>query len=146
MKSVYILINGISLPYDLVNYAIEETKKSPSQIHAVFLKGTHEPPKGYLYPSDLRTIESSVSDKDAVHEDEVILSHSIELVRKLIEDENLIFSSTVKTNASVSEVCEICNNADLVLVDKNFDEMSLLSDNKISLKELQKKIPSLLAL
>ena len=146
MKSICILINGISLPYDLVNYAIKEAKKSPSQIHAIFLKGTREPPKGYIYPSDLRTIESSVSDVDAIHEDEVIISDNIELVRKLIEDENLNFSSTIKTNASVCEVYEMCNNADLVLVEKNFDEMSLLSDNKVSLKDLQRKIHSLFAI
>src|SRR5215831_4432007 len=95
MKTVYILINGISLPYHAIDYAIEEAKKNSYGIHSIFLKGTNEPSKGYFYPSDLRTIETAVSDKESIREDESIINDNIELIRKLIEDEKIAFTSTV---------------------------------------------------
>jgi len=45
------------------------------------MKGTHEPPKGYLHPSDLRTIETGVTDEESVREDEKIIGESVKLVR-----------------------------------------------------------------
>jgi hypothetical protein len=58
----------------------------------------------------------------------------------LIEDEKIHFTSTLETNASIEEVVEITAKADLIAVDENFDEMFLLNDNKISLKDLKKDI------
>ncbi len=140
MKTIYVIINGISLPYEVIDYAIEKAKKNSMGIHALFLKGSSEPPKGYLYPSDLRTIETGISDKEAVMEDEKIITDNVNLVKELVEDEKIPFMSTLKTNASIDEVASLTDAADLIVVDENFDEMPLLSDNKISLKDLKKKI------
>src|SRR6266540_2127382 len=140
MKTIYIIINGISLPYKVIDYVIEEAKKNSMGIYALFLKGSNEPSKGYLYPSDLRTIETGISDKEAIKEDEKIIADNVRLVRELVEDAEIPFTSILKTNASIDEVAALSDTADLIVVDENFDEMSLLSDNKISLKDLKKKI------
>jgi hypothetical protein len=140
MRTIIVIVNGISLPYNVIDYAIAEAKKSSFQIHAIFLKGTREPSKGYLYPSDLRTVETGVSDEESVLEDQKIIEENMHLVRELIENEKIPFTATLKTNASGSEVVALTANADLVVVDENFDEVSLLNDNKISLKDLKRKI------
>lgn len=140
MKTIVVIINGISLPYNAIDYAIEEAKKNSCGVHVLFLKGTTEPPKGYFYPSDLRTIETGASDKESAREDEKIIGDNMKLVKELIEDEKIPFTSTLKTNASINEVAASITRADLILVDENFDEMFLLSDDKISLKDIKNKI------
>jgi hypothetical protein len=140
MKTIAVIINGIYLPYHVVDYAIGKAKTNSAEIFALFLRGTREPSKGYGYPSDLPTAETWASDEESVREDERIIEDNIKLVKKLIEDEKIPFASTLKTNASIEEVAEITANADLIVVDENFDEIFLLGDNKISLNDLKHKI------
>src|SRR5690242_4645041 len=111
MKTILIIINGIKLPYHVVNYAIAEAKKNSSEIFVLFLKGKSEAPKGYGYPSDLAIAEESNSDKDAVTEDEKIIEDNIHLIRNLIEAEKISYKSSVRTNASLKEVVEISKSA-----------------------------------
>ena len=136
MKTILIIINGIKLPYHVVNYAIAEAKKNSSEIFVLFLKGKSEAPKGYGYPSDLAIAEESNSDKDAVTEDEKIIEDNINLVKSLVESEKIPYKSSLKTNVSLKEVIELSQSADLIVADEQFDE-SLLSQHKFSLKKLK---------
>jgi len=140
MKTIVVIINGIYLPYHVIDYAIEKAKKNSSEIFAIFLKGTHEPSKGYGYPSDLPATETWVSDEEAVDDDEKLISDNMKLLKQMIENEKISYHSALLTEASVDELAEITATADLIVVDENFDEMFLLDDNKISLKDLKDRI------
>jgi hypothetical protein len=140
MKTILMILNGINLPFHVIDFVIDKAKKESYKIYALFLKGTQEPPKGYLFPNDLATTETWTSDSDAIKDDEEIISENMKLVKEMIEDEKILYTSTLKTNASVDDVVEVSRTADLVVVDQNFDEVYLLSDEKISLKDLRDKI------
>lgn len=137
MSTIAVIINGINLPYHVIDRAIEKAKKSSSEIFVLFLKGKHEPSKGYLYPSDLRSIEDSTSDEQAVAEDENLITDNMKLVQQMIRDEKIQYKCDIKTNASVEDVIAATKYADEVIIDEDFDEGFLLSDNKISLKKLK---------
>ncbi len=64
----------------------------------------------------------------------------MKLVKEMVDNEKISYRSTLKTNATIDDIIEISKTAHLIVVDENFDEMSLLSDNKISLKDLKDKI------
>src|SRR6266487_1899210 len=140
MKTIFIIINGISLPFHVIDYAINKAKKESYEIYALFLKGSSEPSKGYLFPSDLSTTETWTSEADAVKDDEKIISENMKLIKEMVEDEKIHYRSALKTNASIEEVIEMSTSMDLIIVDENFDEMFLLSDNNLSLKDLKDKI------
>jgi len=140
MGTILIIINGISLPYRVIEYAVVKAKENSSEIFALFLKGKHEPSKGYGYPSDLPTTETWTSDKEAVSDDEKIIEGNVLLVKKLVEDEKISFRSVLKTNASLKEVIETSESADLIVVDEKFDKPPLLGESKFSLKDLRKKV------
>jgi hypothetical protein len=140
MEPIYVILNGISLPYKAIDYAIKYAKKNSCGIHALFLKGIHEPPKGYLYPSDLRTIETGATDEECVREDEKIIADNIRLVQKLVENESIAFASTLETNTSIDKVIRLVNKADLIVVDEGFDDLCLLSNRKISLKDIKNRL------
>ncbi len=140
MKTIVVIVNGISLPFHVIDYVISKAKKESYEIYALFLRGTKEPLKGYVFPSDLGTTETWTSEADAIKDDEKIIMDNMKLVKEMVEDEKISYRSTLKINASIDEVITIIRAADLIVVDENFDEVSLLSDNKISLKDLRDKI------
>jgi hypothetical protein len=140
MKTIVVIINGIYLPYNVIDYAIEKAKKNSAEIFALFLRGAREPSKGYGYPSDLPTTETWVSDEEAVNDDEKLISDNMKLAKQMIEDEKISYRSALSTNASIDEVAKITATADLIVVDENFDEMFLLGDYKISVNDLKDKI------
>src|SRR6476620_9564432 len=119
MKTIAVIIKGIYLPYNVIDYAIEKAKKESAEIFAVFLRGTREPSKGYGYPSDLPTTETWVSNTEAVNDDEKLISDNMKLAKQMIEDEKISYRSALTTNASINEVSEIIALADLIVVDEN---------------------------
>ncbi len=115
MKTIVIIINGINLPYHVIDHAIGKAKKNSSEIFALFLKRKREPSKGYGYPSDLATTETCTSDDAAVMEDEKIISQNMKIVQNMVEIEKIPYQSTLKTNTLIDEVIEITAMADLIV-------------------------------
>ena len=139
MKTILVIINGITLPYHVIDYAIDKAKKNSSEIFALFLKGISEPPKGYVFPSDLGATETLTSETDGIKVDAEIISQNMKIVRDMVETEKIPYRAEIKTNASADEVAAMSTVADLIVIDENFDEMSLLSDPHVSLKDLMNK-------
>jgi len=57
----------------------------------------------------------------------------------MADTEKIPYRAEIKTNASADEVVAMSATADLIVIDENFDEMSLLSDPHVSLKDLMNK-------
>ena len=140
MKTIAVIINGIRLPYHVIHHAINKAKENSSGIFALFLKGKHERSKGYGYPSDMLSTETSFFADEVVSEDENMITDNMRLIKQMVEDENISYHSVLKTNAPVDEVAEIIASADLLVMDKNFDDPVLLGDKKISLNALTERI------
>lgn len=140
MKTIAIIINGIYLPYHVVHYAIEKAKADASGIFVLFLTAKHERSKGYIFPSDIVTTETKNAEKEAVAEDQIMLTDNMDLIQEMITNERIPYQSALKINASIEEVAKLTATADLVIVDANFGEDSLLCDDKISLKIIKAKI------
>ena len=140
MKTIVTIINGIHLPYHVINYAIEKAKQESYEIHALFLKAKKEQKRGYFFPSDLGSAETVSSNDEALSADEKIIDDNMVLVREMVENEKISYRETLKTNASIEDIKKVAGPADLIVVDEDFDEMSLLKDNNISLKDLKNKI------
>jgi hypothetical protein len=139
MKTILIIINGIQLPYHVVNYAIAEAKKNSFAIFALFLKAEREKSSGYGYPSDLSTTDRPDADEDAITDDEKIIEDNINLIKNIIESEKIPYKSSVRTNASLKEVIEISQTADLIIADEKFND-SLFGQHKFSLDKLKNKV------
>jgi hypothetical protein len=139
MKTIAVIINGIHMPYNVIHHAIEKAKAGSSEIFALFLRGRHEPSKGYIFPSDITT-DTWASGKKAENDDEKIMEDNMMLVKEMIEDERIPYHSALKINASVEEVVKEISTADLIIVGESFDTPSILKDDKITLKKLMHKI------
>jgi len=139
MKTIFVILNGINLPYHVIEYVIDKAKTNSCEIFALFLKGSSESPKGYVYPSDLGATATLTSEADGIKADEKIISQNMKIVRDMADTEKIPYRAEIKTNASADEVVAMSATADLIVIDENFDEMSLLSDPHVSLKDLMNK-------
>jgi hypothetical protein len=97
-----------------------------------------------LKDTDIQAIcfhtETSFFADEVVSEDENMITDNMRALKQMVEDEKISYHSVLKTNAPVDEVAEIIASADLLVIDKNFDDPVLLGDEKISLKALKEKI------
>src|SRR5262245_29156388 len=98
MKKFMIIFNGINLPYHVIDYAINKAKENTAALSALFLQGKHEPSKGYGFPGDLGSTETWASDAEAVKQDEEIILDNMRLVKKMMDDENILYRAALKTN------------------------------------------------
>jgi hypothetical protein len=140
MKTIAVIINGISLPYHVIHYAIEKAKADASGIFVLFLTGKHERSKGYIFPSDISTTETRNAEKEAATEDEIMLSDNMDIIQEMIISEKISYQSALKINMSIEEVAKLVANANVIIVDENFDKDTLLCDDKISLKAIKAKL------
>src|SRR6186713_1683879 len=104
MKTILIILNGIRLPFHVIDFAISRAKENTSEIYALFLKGGHEQSKGYIFPSDLGSTETGASDSQALKEDETIIYDNMKMVRSMVEAEKIPYREILRTNASLAEI------------------------------------------
>ena len=141
MNTIMIILNGIHLPYHVIHYAIDKAKQNTAKISVLFLSGKTDRAKGYGFPSDLTiSVESTISDENVEDIDKEIISDNMHLIKQMVELENIEYTSTLKTNASIKEITQIVSTADLIIVDEDFDNYPLYSDHKISLNKLKQNI------
>ena len=140
MKIIFVILNGVHLPYHVIDYAIEKSRINNAELYALFLKGRHEHSEKYIFPSDLGNTEIRGSDDEAMKEDEEIISENMKVVQDMAEAKNIPFQSVLITNASIDEIKSITEEASLIIVDENFDKFSILANKKISLQILKKNI------
>jgi uncharacterized surface protein with fasciclin (FAS1) repeats len=140
MNTVMIILNGIHLPYHVIHYAIDKAKQNTAKISVLFLSGKTDRTKGYGFPSDLTSVESAIYNENVEGSDKEIINDNMRLVKQMVELENIEYTSTLKTNASINEITQIVSTADLIIVDEDFDNYTLLSDQKISLNKLKQNI------
>lgn len=135
-----IILNGIYLPYHVIHHAIDKAKQSAGKISVLFLSGKADHSKGYGFPSDLTSVESTISNETVASSDKEIINDNMILIKQMIELEDIDYVSSIKTNASIDEIIEITSSADLIIVDEDFDNYPIFGDNKISLNKLKQKI------
>lgn len=140
MKIIAIIINGTHLPYQVVHHAIAKAKTEKAEILAVFLKSEHEVSRGYIFPSDIKSADNPFIAGLPESQDENLITDNMQSAKAMVENEGILYRSVLKTNASVDDVVELTKTASLLVIDKNFDEKTLLADKKISLDGLIKSV------
>lgn len=140
MKKILIIINGVKLPYHLADAAIERAKKNGERLHAVLLKSDQEAGEDYPFPNDLESTENVSSESDLEKDDEKIINLNMELLREKAESEKIDFLGEIKTNISTAELKALSADADVVLLDADFDESAVLGNLTITLKEIKNAV------
>lgn len=137
MKTILVLLNGIQLPYRVIEYAIEWAEKNSGNIYVLFLQSEKETSNNYAFPNDLRLAETETDKANAKRDDEEILSTNRQLIEEMAEAKNIPYQFKTIVNAKLNDVLEVSKNVSIIVVDEDFDDVGLpLSNKNISLKQI----------
>ena len=134
MGTIIALINGLDMPYHVIDRAIVIAKEKRSRLLCIFLRGKGERREGYAFPSDLDAAEKGISEDETLDEDKEIISHNSEVISRMAEFEGIEFVSRTIESPKLEDLIQMFEGADLVVVDKGFDSELLLDAHKITLK------------
>lgn len=133
------MINGLDMPYHVIDRAITIAKEKKSRLMGIFLRGKGERREGYAFPSDLDAAEKGISEGETLEQDKEIISHNSEVISRMAQFDGIDFESKIIEDPKMEDLIQISEGADLVVVDKGFDSELLLDAHKITLQEIVEK-------
>jgi hypothetical protein len=136
MGTIIILVNGLDMPYHVVDRAIAIAKEKKSRLLAIFLEGKRERREGYVFPSDLDAAEKGITEAETLVEDKEIISHNSDVIARMAEFDGIQLESKIIENPKLEELIQIFEGADLIVADRDFDSELLLDAHKITLKRI----------
>ena len=136
MKTATVIINGIRFPHFLVDRAIAWAKKEGAQLHALFLTSGEEMPEEYAFPSDIDLAENLTDTDDSEKDSAKILRGEVKLFQDMLKADGVPGSADLMNNASLEQVLEKINPADLLFVAPDYGEISLQAVTRFKLQEL----------
>ena len=136
MGTILILINGMDLPYSVMDKAIPIDREKRSKILAIFLQGKKEQKEGYAFPSDLDAAEKGISEEETLKEDKEIISHNSQVVSQMAKSAGLEVESKIIEEPKMEDLRLYFDNADQILIAKDFDEELLLEARSITLQDI----------
>ncbi len=139
MKTILFIVDGISLPFHVIEQAIKKAKEGGYSVSGLFLKGEEEPAVGYAFPSDMKAAENLTTETEAVQEDEKIIMYNMELVKSMMDLKNVSYNNMYFTNPSAEKVATLASAYNFVIIDAAFDKKALLSSN-LTLNDLTETI------
>ena len=138
MKNILVLLNGIQMPYHVIEYAIEWAEQNSGSIHVILLKSSEEVEVSYPFPSDLNLAETRTNKSNARQDDEEILSTNTQLIKEMAEQRNIACTFETIIDAQPGDVAEASSHAAVLAIDADFDDEGLpLGDKNISLKNIK---------
>ena len=116
MKKVALLINGVSLPYHVLDKGSQQAKKDNLFIKVVFIYENIDD-KGYTYPANVEVSKAELSDSNAVKNLEELIQHNASYVETNYTQQEVPHEIVILRNPSIEEIAGALKEADKVFVD-----------------------------
>lgn len=139
MKNAFVIINGISFPYFLVDKAIAWAKKEKATLNALFLLSGDEMPEGYAFPSDIDLAETYRDKEDTEKDSAQILLDQVKLYRDMIRTEDIPGNAEALTDPALEQVLQKIEKADLLFVAPEYGEIAQLAIARSVMEDLIEK-------
>jgi len=116
MKKIIVLFNGINAPWHITTFALNIAKQNNAEVHALFLKD--ETP-GYIYPSDITSVQKDFSPKQEKPDNEILEEKNIQLFKTFCADEKV--KCSFEKDVSLKKLIDLSSDADCVVTDSHDD-------------------------
>lgn len=139
MNTILLIIDGIGLPFPVIDHVIQRAKSGGNDVIGLFIKSAEEPPVGYVFPSDIRPPDSRTKDDEAILEDVEIIVQNMHLVNSMMRIKGIHYREELFTNPSAEKIATLASTCSFVMLDANFDTKALLSTD-LTLEDLTEAI------
>jgi len=115
MKKLLVVFNGIHIPMQVFQFAIDTAKKNEYSIEALFLHEERSEHTGYAFPNDMALTEETVTSETVEEEKDGLLADNIHFVEH--ECGIAEVSCNIQQQITFKEMILISESADLLLLD-----------------------------
>jgi hypothetical protein len=116
MSSTILLINGISLPYHVLDCSLEAAQKNGTTVKAVFIYENIDE-KDYELPAAEEISKADLSESNAARNLEDIVQHNSSYVDTFFENNNVAHEIIVMKNPTIEEITAALRDADEIFID-----------------------------
>src|SRR5215212_9645629 len=117
MKTAAILINGVSLPYQVLDKGIDHVKETGSSIKAVIIYQNNDDDERYIFPSDIELSKNKFSESDAEKSLLDLITHNQLFINTYYKKHNVVIDTVVLQNPSMKDINLQLSNTDKIFMD-----------------------------
>jgi hypothetical protein len=116
MNKVTLLINGVSLPYHVLDKGVQYAKTSGLPVKAVFIyENTDE--KDYELPAEAKITNADISEYRAASNLEDLVQHNSSYAETFFQENNVPHEIVVLKNPAIDDISDSLKNADRIFLD-----------------------------
>ena len=116
MKKSALLINGVSLPYHVLDKGLQQAKDGTNFIKVVFIYENSDD-KGYSFPKNIGASKADLSEGKAIKNLEELVQHNSSYVETYLSKHHVLHEIIILKNPSIDEIAGNLNDAEKIFVD-----------------------------
>lgn len=117
MPTDVLLINGVSLPYHVLDKGIEHAKSTGNEIKGVLIYENDDDDDKYRFPSDIELSKADYSHTTAEKNLVDLIRHNANFVQSYYHRHDISIQTVILQNPTMDEVVNAVDGADNVFID-----------------------------
>jgi len=117
MPADVLLINGVSLPYHVLDQGIRHAKSSGNEIKCVFIYENDDDDDKYRFPSDIEMSKAAYTHTEAEKNLVELIRHNAGFVKAYYQRHNIPIQTLILQNPTIDEIVSSVNGADNIFID-----------------------------
>jgi hypothetical protein len=117
MKKAALLINGVSLPYHVLDKGIELSKNNGNAVKAIIIYQHNDDDDRYIFPSDIEMSKAEFSESNAEKSLHDLITHNEQFVQGYYKRHDAKVETAVLQNPSMEEIAEAVEGYEKVVMD-----------------------------
>jgi len=140
MNKFAILINGMSLPYQVLDKVLENAKASKKSIKAVFIYENKDD-EDYSEPTNVDVTNADISDSNARKNMEHLVNQNADYVETFFSKKDITSEIVVLKNPTVEDIVAAMKDVEKIYIDHNtYDHPDEFAYVNFSFEELDKEL------
>ena len=117
MPTDVLLINGVSLPYHVLDKGIQHAKSTGNEIKGVFIYENDDDDDKYRFPSDIELSKADYSHTTAEKSLVDLIRHNAAFVQSYYHRHDISIQTVILQNPTMDEVVNAVDEAENIFID-----------------------------
>jgi hypothetical protein len=117
MPTDILLINGVSLPYHVLDKGIQHAKTTGNNIRGVFIYENDDDDDKYHFPSDIEMSKAVFTQTNAEKSLVDLIQHNAGFVQSYCQRHNISIQTVILQNPSLQQIVSSVDEADNIFID-----------------------------
>jgi|RhiMetdeSRZDD1v2_1073273.scaffolds.fasta_scaffold63164_4 hypothetical protein len=141
MKKTTLLINGVSLPYHVLDKALEHAKNNRLPVLAVFIYENIDEKDYKVSPEAEEMSKAELSESNAAKNLEELVQHNSSYVETFFDKNDIVYEVVILRNPTIGEIVNSLKTADQIFIDHDtFTHPDEFAYVNFTLEDLEEQI------